>query len=98
MLPELRTNEFETKIIGKLKKAFTINKRITGDVIYKIKEKQTEKFVLATKRSNQKWISNWQMEQIRKQLFMNRNDFLDFLNCPLSAEDYRQHLIDKKII
>lgn len=95
MLPELKIREFENKIIGKLKKVFKVTTRSTGDVIYTIKDKETGRFILRTKRSQQKRISPWIVEQIKKQLFMTKKQFIDFKNCPFSANDYRNLLLEK---
>lgn len=95
MLPELKMEEFETKIIGKLQKAFTVERRSTGDVIYNIRDKKTGRFILRTKRSNQRRVSPWHLEQIKKQLCMTRKEFINFRDCPLSADDYRGLLVER---
>lgn len=95
MLAELKTREFENKVIGKLKNVFRVTTRSTGDIIYDIKDKKTGRFIFRTKRSQQRRIKPWIVEQIKKQLFMTRRQFVDFKNCPLSANDYRNLLLEK---
>lgn len=95
MLPELKVKEFETNVIGKLRKVFMVSSRTKGDVVYIIRDKKTGKFILMTKRSQKRRISPWHLEQIKKQLYMTRSQFIDFRECPLSAANYRQILIKK---
>ena len=95
MLPELRARDFETKVIGKLRKVFTVRRTSTGDVHYTAKDRQTGKLILRTKHSQKRRISPWQAEQIKKQLFLTRQGFFDLMDCPLSAEGYRNLLIEK---
>lgn len=95
MLPELKVRDFETKIVGKLQKAFTVKRRSTRDVNYTIRDKKTGRFILITKHSQKRRISPWQAEQIKKQLCLTRQGFIDFMDCPLSAEGYRNLLVER---
>lgn len=97
MIPELRTEEFKRKIIGKLKEVFDVEENSTGDVHYKIKEKGTGKFVLRTKHSQNNRVNPYQLEQIKTQLKMTRKEFENFRDCPLHPEEYVELLKERDI-
>lgn len=38
------------------------------------------------------------LSERKKQLHLSKNDFIKFIECPLTAEQYQTYLIDNKII
>lgn len=55
-----------------------------------------EKLVLSTKLShNNKDLGNYLIKQMSVQCHLDKNEFIDLVNCPLSKEDYLQ-LLEKQ--
>lgn len=57
------------------------------------------KLILHTKISHgEKELNNYLIAQMSKQCKLSKEDFIDLVECPLSAEDYLQRLIDSNEI
>lgn len=47
---------------------------------------------------NEKTYNDYLLSERRKQIHLSKNDFLLFVECPLTAEKYKEILIENKII
>ena len=58
-----------------------------------------DKFVLSTKISHgNKDIGNHLIKQMSVQCYLNKNDFIDLANCPLSKDKYISILLEKGLL
>ncbi len=94
---QIKNQEFDSKIIGKLKKVFDVKEEKTHHLVYNIYYK--EKWVTKTYRSHGGGdMSDKAICGIRRQLFLNVAELMDLKNCPLTADGYLNLLKQKNVI
>ncbi|WP_320816211.1 hypothetical protein [Flavobacterium sp.] len=81
-----------------IKKGFTDNTNRSVDHKY-LEYHHNGKLIAYTKLSHgsKKEIDNYLIIQMAKQCQISKNDFVDLVNCPLSAEKYLEKLIENGI-
>ena len=94
---QIKNQEFNSKIIGKLKKVFDVKEEKTHHLVYNIYYKG--KWVAKTYRSHGGGdMSDKAVYGIRRQLFLNTEELANLKNCPLTAEAYLDLLKQKNVI
>ena len=79
-----------------LKKGF-IEKQGTKHILYVFIHE--EKRICETRMSrNDQDIDDYLIDQMKKQLFLDKQDFINLIDCPLSEEDYIKILKDKDLL
>jgi hypothetical protein len=66
--------------------------------IYIYKGKKTSIFTKLSHGSKYKSIGDDLLQKMSRQLKLNKVQFIDFVDCPLTKEDYEKHLKDIGVI
>lgn len=93
----IKKQEFDQKIIGKIKKFFEVKEQETHHKVFKIYHKGKE--IIRTYRSHGGGeMSNKAIYGVRRQLFLTLPQLIELKNCPMEAEDYFNLLKQKNVI
>lgn len=92
-MPSLKVKDISSSL---LKKGFVASEK---DHTYYIFYKDNHKTRVWTKISHgEKEIGDKLINAMQKQLKLTKQQFLDFVNCPLSKDEYRKILLDSNAI
>ena len=80
-----------------LKKGF-IEKQGTKHILYKFEPYGIMTEIQTKMSRNDQDLNDYLLDQMKKQLYLDKKDFFDFIDCPLSEADYIKILKNKNIL